>query len=463
MNITDEIRTSHNELGGTSVKFLDFVEQNPGMLERANFHEVFDFKVDLVFPQSWPCFIDKQMRGRLEEAGRDVFRLLKSVPKRVFNNDPDRISRYFHMPVAMAEEQLTGADDGHLKNILGRADLVFTDDGFKCLEYNVSASVGGWSIHFLEPVYKSVPLIRKFMLENHINLCNKGLFRVLFNHIIDAAQDKYPSPDELNIAVPMSDYGVHSEIALRRLPVDKIFKDVLNQRLPGIPGDLVFGHLDHLKLKDNKLRFEDHDIQVLLDLNIGEVPGEVEKAFGAGHFLMYDGPIALLLSNKLNFAVLSEHQDSELFLPEEREIIKRNIPWTRKMTPGDTTFRGHAVNLERHILANREDMVIKPAEGLGGESVYVGRYTPAPLWREVVKLAFRNKNWLVQEFVKSRQFLFQTAQHGSYGHDVIWGVFIFGEHYAGTFLRVLSGQKQHKGVINSHQGAEYSVVLEVDE
>lgn len=463
MTIDNDILQSHRELGPTSVRFLQFVENRPQTLDRAHFQKIYDFKVDLVFPQAWPCFIDQQMRSRLEKTGRDVFQLIKSIPQRLFGNDPVKISRYFHYPVDEVEDQLAGVTPRHLNDIMGRADLVFTEDGFKCLEYNVSASVGGWSINFLEPVYKSVPLIDEFIRQNSLKFCNKGLFNVLFNHMMDAAADKFQQPVQLNTAVTLPGYGEHSNVVLKQMPVDEIYQEVLSKRFPGVDGDIRLGSLADLNFKDDELYFKDQHMQILLEMNLGSVTSEVVQAFKAQKFLMYDGPIAILLSNKLNIALLSEHQQSDLFSENEREIIRRCIPWTRKMIPGETSREGQNVDLEKYILAHREQLVIKPAGGLGGDNVYVGPYTPAPLWREVVKIAFRKKDWLVQEFVQSKPFLFQTNPHGCAGHDVIWGVFVFGEHYAGTFLRVLSRNKTHKGVINSHQGAEYSVVLEVDE
>ena len=85
------------------------------------------------------------------------------------------------------------------------------------------------------------------------------------------------------------------------------------------------------------------------------------------------------------------------------------------------------------------------------------------LLKEMIKVAVRNKNWLVQEYVGSLAFLFQTRDNTCCAHDAVWGVFIFGEYYAGTSIRVLPTVKNIKGVINAHLGAESSFVVDVDE
>jgi hypothetical protein len=80
----------------------------------------------------------------------------------------------------------------------------------------------------------------------------------------------------------------------------------------------------------------------------------------------------------------------------------------------------------------------------------------------MVKRAFREKNWLVQEYVKSYSYLYQEGEYGCAEHIAAWGVFVFGSRFGGLWIRVLPAENK-KGVINSGQGAEESVVLEIEE
>jgi hypothetical protein len=43
---------------------------------------------------------------------------------------------------------------------------------------------------------------------------------------------------------------------------------------------------------------------------------------------------------------------------------------------------------------------------------------------------------------------------------MVWGFFIFGSHYAGTFLRIIL-KKDAPRIVNTHQGAQVSAVFEV--
>jgi uncharacterized circularly permuted ATP-grasp superfamily protein len=168
------------------------------------------------------------------------------------------------------------------------------------------------------------------------------------------------------------------------------------------------------------------------------------------------------MSNKLNLALLSENKDSDIFTSEERKAINKYIPWTRKVVPGDTTYGTKKVKLEDFMLSRREQLVLKPSEGLGGQGVYVGRYTLPHQWKQLVEKAITEHKWVVQEYIQSQPYLYQTSENGCAEHHAVWGLFIFDSHYAGGFVRILP-EKNTQGVINSSQGAEESILLEVEE
>jgi len=463
MEITKDIREAHETLSDFSVKFLEFVEKNPESLSRSNYEALYEIHFDLVFPQPWPAFVSQLTRKKLEEAGREVFKLIKCIPECLFANDVEKMSEYYQVPADIVKFQLDGVTREHLNNILGRGDFIFSPSGLKCLEYNISSALGGWSIAFMEPLYSSEPIISKFLREYGLKIRNKSLMVVLFEHLLKAAVDKYPEAHEINIAVVVPGYGKHSEETLQKIHLDRIFKNILQLKYNDLKGEIVFGDFIHLKIVDKFLFYNDKKIHLLLEMYNGDVPVEMMEIFKAGNVLLYNGPISELLSNKLNLALLSENEDSDVFNLEERRIIKEYIPWTRKVVPGEVTFGTDTFILEDFILSNQDKLVMKPADRFGGEGVYVGRYISALDWKGLIEVALYQKNWLVQEYVESFPFLHQAGLNGCSGHDVVWGVFIFGEQYAGTFLRVLPRGKNTKGIINSHMGAEYSVIFEVEE
>jgi uncharacterized circularly permuted ATP-grasp superfamily protein len=168
------------------------------------------------------------------------------------------------------------------------------------------------------------------------------------------------------------------------------------------------------------------------------------------------------MSSKLNLALLSQHENSDIFSPGERETIKKYIPWTRKTIAGEVNYGTDKVKLEEFVFANKERLVLKPSMGISGAGIHIGKNTPADQWKKIVDQVFKEKNWVVQEYVESFSFVYQRGETGCAEHIVVWGLFVFGSHYGGAWARLLPIDNKC-GVVNSFKGAEESVILEVEE
>jgi len=58
-----------------------------------------------------------------------------------------------------------------------------------------------------------------------------------------------------------------------------------------------------------------------------------------------------------------------LFSQEEREMIRRHVPWTTMVEEGRVSADGQSVDLVAHLRANRDRFVIKPNDEYGGTGV----------------------------------------------------------------------------------------------
>jgi uncharacterized circularly permuted ATP-grasp superfamily protein len=203
-------------------------------------------------------------------------------------------------------------------------------------------------------------------------------------------------------------------------------------------------------------------LRVIIEMCHGVVPPKIIESFKSGKVYLINGPISQLLSNKLTLAVLSNYGNSDAFTAEEKEIIDKYIPWTRKITPGSTTYGNETIDdLEHFIGSNREKLVIKPSRGLGGEGICVGLKSSREEWEIALKRALKEKDWLVQEYVRSTPGFYQSGEEGYDYQDMVWGFFIIGSRYIGAWNRVMPG-KDNRGVINCHQGATVSIIFEVN-
>lgn len=465
MEIPKEVYEAHEKLSACSAKFLDFVKSNPGSLKRLNFSDL-TTDVQMVTLQPWPTFIDQKLKKEFQEAGVKVCSLIKSVPQRFFANDPGQISQYYEMPVQMADTLLNGVDREHINNLLGRGDFILSSSGLKCLEYNLSANVAGWETDMWEALYLKNPIISDFLqqYEGKRKMNKEPVLAILFRHFIVKALDKFPGiGDVLNIAFVSP---LRSDEDSSKSPFANLDKNIVQPHLmpAGKKLDLRLNvcSYNELKIVNNVVVYRGNQVHILVEQYGGVVPPDFVRAVKAGNVIIYNGSITGLMSNKLNLAVLSENQHSDIFTAGERETIKRYIPWTRKVAPGKTTFAGGPIDLEPFMYSHREQLVIKPSIGFGGKSVYIGKYIKEARWHQLVKAALKTGRWLVQEYVESFPYLYQVGKNGCAPHRAVWGFFIFGSNYAGGWVRVLP-REGNVGVVNSHLGAEESVILEIDE
>ena len=450
MEITKEIKEAVTSLSKFNLDFLEFVEKNPGTCKRSNF-KLLELNHDLFTLQPWPTFINKATRSRFREAGLELCALIKSIPRRIFNYDFEKMSRFYNIPVNSLKRQFEGVNRKHLDNQLGRGDFILSPSGLKCLEYNFSASLGGWQVPIWESLYLNTPLIARFFKEYGVKTIRENLILTFLEHLVRSAPEEiFSGEQEMNIVMVGPQFGEGKSPIKSYLSM--LYKQVLRQKAPSLRGNIHACDYCHLEIVDGCIFHKAERIHTLVEMYRGYVPPEIMTVFKSGNVHLMNGPVSVLLANKLNLALLSEGCETDIFTGEEKEIIRRYVPWTRKIESGLVDF----------IRSNRESLVIKPGSGYGGTGVCVGRKVAKEQWEYAVKTAVTKGNWVVQERVDTVGGLYQAGDEGYDVHDMSWGFFVFGPWYAGVWVRVLP-RKNNRGVINCHQGATVSVVFNVDE
>lgn len=460
MQITNEVKVNQQRLSTVNTDFLEFVGKNPACLNRSNF-KLLELNDDLFRLQPWPTFINRKTRETFREASVTLFNLIKSIPRRIFNYDLREMSTYYGVTLNVLEVQMDGVHDDHIENLLARGDFIHTSSGLKCLEYNVTPNLGGWQVPIWESLYLNTPLIARFLKEYGIKTKNENLLYLFLKHMVDCSLTKMSENDnELNLALVEKGYFAGSERKVETY-LDKLYKEILNRLDRPLTGSVFFCDYQHLVREDDYLFYKDKRVHALTELYLGMAPPHVIKVFKAGNLRLENGPVTNLLSSKLNLAILSDYETTNVFTDEEKRIIDRYVPWTRKIASGDTTYEGEKVNLEDFIRSNKERLVIKPSVGYGGKGVWIGKNTPGEEWGQLVKTSLEEGAWAVQEFIQPSPGLYQVGEDGCTLQDIVWGFFVFGSRYSGAWARVMP-RENSKGVINCHQGATVSVIFEVD-
>ncbi|MCP4158162.1 MAG: AMP-binding protein, partial [bacterium] len=461
--LTEEIKANHKQLSATGLRYLEYAARNPEVLKRSTFEKTLSRYVEGANKfQGWPTFINREMRKQMEDATIATCTLIKSIPERIFGNDIDALSSYYGIPVNMVKTQLSVMDGNHVDNLLARGDFSLSATGFKCLEYNISSTIGGLELPFWEALYMENPQNAAFLEETGIEVENKNLLTLFLEHLVKATDERFNRQEETGrkYNIVMASEAAH-DLTDFETAVNRLYRRIY----PGETGGAVYlCSYSDLEIKENNLFYKKNEIDILIENYMGAVPAELLELFKNGRINLFNGPITGIMSNKLNLALLSEaadREDMKGFTEKEKELITKYIPWSRKAEKGKTIHQGETVDLETFMRQNRTQLILKPAIGTKGEGVVIGKSVSQEEWEQLVDRVLAGGNWLVQEYIETLPLMYQLGQ-GCDLHEAVWGLFAFGENYGGGFLRVMPVEGS-SGVINTAQGARLSILFEVKE
>jgi hypothetical protein len=379
---------------------------------------------------------------------------------RMFGKDMERIKEFYGFPSAAIAEMVLSPPNG-IDTIVSRADLIDTDDGFQGIEFNFSPNLGGWESSILARLHLSVPATAELISRRGIPVAYTDTVQKLFRLIIRDVQAKGLSPNgEINIAFIFPRAQTVDPSGAMAHYFNGELSRAFTESGGGLSGRMVICNYEALSNRGNLLFMENLRIHAAVELNItGITSPAVFRSFKSSRLSLFNGPVAPVLGSKKNFALLSERAATSAFNEEEREHIRRHIPWTRLVAPGPVELEGKSYSLEELLVSQRGRMVLKEGDSAGGKGVILGRFTPEPEWRQAIATAMKSGQWVVQEYLESRPYLYQSGDYGCSVHDVIWGPFVFGGEYAGVILRMQP--RAAGGAVNLSLAATEGVVFEV--
>jgi hypothetical protein len=460
-----EVTAAAAPLSQTAQRFLEYVARDP---ERARHldHLEGDYPDWLraysgkFYPlQSWPDFVGAEKRAEMSRATVELTRLVKAIPERLFENDPRRIAAYFGLYHEALVTLLLEPPNG-LEGMWVRNDFVDSPDGWKCLEVN-AGQIGGWEMRYFDHQYRTNPTIARFLEEEGLRPYYRDQVEMLLQHVIADNLGKPTTADGvLNAAIAVS--RLEAAMEESQPDLNQTYQDVLAASGTGLTGELTFCYFADLVARQNQVWHTKArlPIHAIIEMTPQQTPETVFRCFKAGQVSLYNGPINYLAADKRNLALLSEHADSTVFTAEERDFLHSSLPWTRLVTAGPATWRGETRPLPDLLIAHREELVLKPSSGVQGQGVTLGRLATPERWARLVERAVAQGEWLAQERVDSRPYIYQAGERGYGVHDCVWGIFCFGATYAGAFPRMVL-KDTGDGVINCARGAELGILWEV--
>lgn len=111
-----------------------------------------------------------------------------------------------------------------------------------------------------------------------------------------------------------------------------------------------------------------------------------------------------LVSHKCLFALLTDDSYDFGFSGNERAAIRAHVPWGRVLRDGRSTdSEGRSIDLVEHVLANKDELVVKPAHEAGGAGVHLGWTCSDAEWAAAVAAALSEDNVVQQRIEETRE------------------------------------------------------------
>ncbi len=134
--------------------------------------------------------------------------------------------------------------------------------------------------------------------------------------------------------------------------------------------------------------------------------------------------------NKIFFKILHDEDTLDLLTKEERDYVKRHVPYTG-------LFRGN-LDVYEKVLNNKDKYIMKPMDMNASQGVFVGRDLDQKNWKKKLDEVW-DKDYIYQEFIDSSGRTFARFQDGELlpkYFGVVTGVFLYGGELAGVYSRI---------------------------
>lgn len=202
---------------------------------------------------------------------------------------------------------------------------------------------------------------------------------------------------------------------------------------------------DELEYLDGKLCRGDFSIDVVYKrVIINELLASCDdshpliRAYRDGNVCLVNNFRCKLAHKKATFELLTDNANETWFTHREREVIRRCVPWTRRVAQRLTERNGRVIDLVEHLRKHRLEFVLKPNDDYGGRGVVFGARASISEWDDAIEEAI-NGDYVVQEMVELRTEVFPIFGEGSWALQPMFvdtNPFLFHGSVEGVMVRL---------------------------
>src|SRR5829696_967183 len=129
------------------------------------------------------------------------------------------------------------------------------------------------------------------------------------------------------------------------------------------------------------------------------------RAYLAGDVCLVNSFRCKLVHKKAAFELLTDEANAGWFTLHEKEVIRRTVPWTRRVMQRKTQHGVREVDLSEHVREHRAQFVLKPNDDYGGRGIVIGDRLTSSEWDAALSEALAS-DYVVQEKVDLRTEVF---------------------------------------------------------
>jgi uncharacterized circularly permuted ATP-grasp superfamily protein len=377
------------ELARTSLALLD------EGLERAKLM----FGGRRLSPYLRPHFVSEEDFARVQNICETVWGAIEKVKDAAVNDE----SLLDELGLTEIERELVKIDPGYRAvSPTARLDSFLTEEAYSFVELNGESPAGIAYGDAAFEIFASLPVMKEFAKTYKVRRFEGRplMLKLLldcYEEFLGRRPDRAPQ-----IAI----------VDLKGMPTQKefeLFREYFEAE--GYPS--IIAAPEELEFSGGRLRAGDFEIDIVYKrllvneyLPIMASQPALLDAYRSRAICMVNSFRSKIIHKKALFAVLTDARYSSLFSEDEKSMISRHVPWTRKVRRGKSDYHGEDIDLLEFIAARRERLVLKPNDDYGGHGIYIGWNTDEIAWDEAMHNALANGDYLVQERVPTAREVF---------------------------------------------------------
>ena len=409
----------------------------------------------------FPYILSARDERRIAKATKTLLSLIVNLPKRIFENDWLSFSEFLQLDPRDIERYGFSLDAPYLDS-MARPDIYLYKDGLKFLEVNMDSSLGGIDlVDRINRCLEDSALLSPFW-EEHSSLTLSNTMEAYEGLLISTLQKHYGSNFEKKVGLwelkecfekYSPSYSAHIKETLEAKGWQVA---LLNETNSAEQNGRLFCNESPIPILHRV--FVAAEFKELGEPRLLEAMSPYFRAQQARKIPILCDLGSHLYSAKALFALLTDERYFRYFTVEEVDFIKRHIPWTRRVLPGQTLFQGAKIDLIPYIQSHKELFVLKPSIGYGGFGVVVGKECDGETWSQALLEAREQKQWVVQEALEKPTTLFPRLEGNEL--ELVPFQMVHGPiHINGKLCTNLIRAQPacNSQVINVHQGAELVV------